>query len=181
VPPIITTLAGATTRWTTIVEHALGAEVARGIVKISPGESSFKSTAYDAFKSALLKAPQKIADRKQYLGVTWVAQGFDAIIMDALAIDEAKSTDSAKVAPLMAQIANGVSGATTVHSYAEGVKEIAAGHRVHYVGAGGPMVFNESHNIVTPFEVFRYGGAKAGWGLLPRETLTPEQIKKAMS
>lgn len=179
VPPLVPTAGEITStpNWPSIVQHAFGSLPAN-IVQISPG-GALGGAGYAAYEHALLTAPQKIADRKQYLGQTYTAQYYDGIVLDMLAIDEANSTDSAKVAPLIEQISNGVPGATTVNTYAEGAKAIAAGHRVHYVGTAGAMTFNKYHNIVTPSEILRYEGAKAGWVALPQDNITAQQIAKA--
>ena len=176
-PPIIATQGevASSTQWPQLVQHAIGAAAAQRIVQVGTG-GSLNSAGYAAFKNALLTAPEKIVDRKQYLGLQYAAQGSDAVVIDALAIDEAKSTDSSKVAPLISQIANGVPGAVTVSTYAQAIKEIAAGRRIHYVGGGGPVLLNRYHSILSPFTILRWEGPKAGWVQLPGDTIAPAQL-----
>ena len=179
VPPIIATegAVASSTNWPALVTKAIGAAAAQHITQVATG-GSLNSAGYAAFKHALLTSPEKIVNRGQYLGLQYVAQGSDAVVIDALAIDEAKSTNSSKVAPLIYQIANGVPGAVTVSTYAQGVKAIAAGHRIRYVGGGGPILLNTHHNIVSPFTILRWEGPKAGWVLVPGDTITPTQLTK---
>jgi len=178
-PPIITTqgAVASSTNWPQLVTKAIGVAAAERIVQISTG-GALNPAGYAAYKHALLTAPEKIVDRRQYLDNWAPAEGEDAVVVDALAIDEAKSTNSSKVAPLILRIANGVPGAVTVNNYAEGVKEIAAGHQIRYVGAGGSTTINQYHNIVTPFSLFRWAGPKAGWVVIPGDTLTAAQLTK---
>jgi ABC-type branched-subunit amino acid transport system substrate-binding protein len=177
--PLITTAGevDAIPNWIQLVSHALGASGLKNVVQLAPG-GALNPAGYPTLRHALLTAPQSIVNRKQYLGLGYIATGFDAVILDGLAIDEAKSTDPAKVAPLIAQIANGTPGAVTVNTYPQGAKAIAQGHKVHYVGAGGAMLFNRWHNLVESFQALRYDGPKAGWVAMPGKTITQQEIAK---
>jgi len=178
-PPLVPTVSEviSTTNWIHLVSHALGASALKNVVELSPG-GALNPAGYPTLQHALLTAPENIVNRKQYLGLSYFATGFDAVILDGLAIDEAKSTDSAKVAPLIAQIANGTPGAVTVSTYPQGAKAIAQGHKVHYVGAGGAMLFNRWHNLVAPFEALRYKGPKAQWVAVPGKAISVQEIAK---
>ncbi|HET9720217.1 MAG TPA: hypothetical protein VFP55_09080, partial [Solirubrobacteraceae bacterium] len=48
------------------------------------------------------------------------------------------------------------SGATVVHTYAQGKAALAAGKRIQYVGATGPVIFNQWHNAGNQFAIERY-------------------------
>jgi hypothetical protein len=50
-----------------------------------------------------------------------------------------------------------------VHSYAQGVKELKAGHQIYYQGVTGPIAFNKYHNSTGEFASFAFtpsGGVK---------------------
>jgi ABC-type branched-subunit amino acid transport system substrate-binding protein len=179
IPPIIATQGevDSATNWPQLVTKAIGQSAASRMVEIAAGAGT-NPAGYGVFKHSLMTAPEKIVDRSQYLGSWSAASGSDAIAVLSLAIDQTKSTDSQKIAPVIYKMVNGVPGAVVVHNYAQGLKEIAAGHQIRYVGASGAQTLNQYHNTVTPFELLRWGGSKAGWVPLPGDTLTAAEIAK---
>lgn len=179
IPPIIATQGevDSATNWPQLVTKAIGVAAAHRMVEIAAG-GGIDPVGYATVKHSLLTAPEKIVDRQQYIGSWSAASGCDAVAIMALAIDQTKSTDPSKLAPVIDRIANGVPGAVVVHNYAQGRKEIAAGHQIRFVGGAGPLTFNKYHNLVVPFQLLRWEGTKAGWVPLPKDTLTPAAILK---
>jgi ABC-type branched-subunit amino acid transport system substrate-binding protein len=78
---------------------------------------------------------------------------YDATILLALAIDQAKSTNGAAIAAAIAKVSS--PPGTTVTDYAAGLKAIQAGTEINYDGASGPMDFDAHHNVYGPFEAVR--------------------------
>ena len=68
----------------------------------------------------------------------------------------ANSTDTAKWKPWIATIGNGVAGAVTVSSFAQGVAELKAGKQIRYVGPGGPTSFDAYHDSPGIFQIDTY-------------------------
>jgi branched-chain amino acid transport system substrate-binding protein len=80
---------------------------------------------------------------------------YDATIDLALAIDAAKSTDSAPVLAAIPQVSNPDGDAVT--SYGAGLAGLAAGKKINFEGASGPMDFNAHHNVFGPFDAVQAG------------------------
>jgi hypothetical protein len=72
---------------------------------------------------------------------------YDQIIVVALAADAAGDVSGESIRNNLAKVA-GPPG-TEVHSYAEGAKELAAGNDIDYVGASGPIDFNQFGNVIS--------------------------------
>lgn len=177
IPPIIATQGevDSATNWPQLVTKAIGASAASQMVEIAAG-AGLDPAGYGVFKHSLMTAPEKIVQRAQYLQSWSAASGSDAVNMMALAMTETKSTEASKLAPVIFKITNGVPGAVVVHNYAQGLKEVKAGHQIRYVGASGPQTLNQYHNTVTPFQMLRWKGGKAGWVPIPGDTLTTAEL-----
>jgi len=74
----------------------------------------------------------------------------------ALAMLAAKSTTPAVFNKDVVTVTAPGSGKTVVTSFAAGKAALAAGKQIQYVGAGGPIAFNQSHNSTGAFEAAKY-------------------------
>ena len=81
---------------------------------------------------------------------------YDGMNLAALAMVAAHSTDTAKWQPYLISIGDGVPGAVTVNSFAQGVKELNAGKKIRYVGPGGPTSFDAFHDSPGIFQIDTY-------------------------
>jgi hypothetical protein len=81
---------------------------------------------------------------------------YDAVNIMALAMLAAKSTSPAVFNKDVMTVTDPGPGKTVVTSFAAGKAALAAGKQVQYVGAGGPIVFNKSHNSTGAFEAAKY-------------------------
>jgi branched-chain amino acid transport system substrate-binding protein len=77
---------------------------------------------------------------------------YDAVNVMALAMLAAKSTSPAVFNKDVMTVTAPGSGKTVVTSFAAGKAALAAGKQIQYVGAGGPIVFNQWHNSTGAFE-----------------------------
>ncbi len=176
--PIITTSRAIESDWINAVLKVIGpAAFEKYVVAVSFNVPT-EGPGYAAFVHDLNTAPQSISERSQYLTDPFAQWNYDGIVMSALAVLQAKSTDSTKWAPYVAQIANGTPGAVVVHTFPEGRAAILAGKHIHYVGASGQLVITPSHNNAAPFAGFVYSGKGTGpASLLPTGgTITPQQL-----
>jgi ABC-type branched-subunit amino acid transport system substrate-binding protein len=82
----------------------------------------------------------------QWLNNSFVEADYDALILTALAMDAAKSTNPVVADPWLAKITTAGSGKTVVYTYAEGLAALKAGKQIQYVGASGPIAFDKWHN-----------------------------------
>jgi ABC-type branched-subunit amino acid transport system substrate-binding protein len=109
---------------------------------------SLSGAGYDEFKTQLTAADAKFSGSKAltYQGKSPTVHLYDGIILTALAMVAAKSKDPAVYDPKIFDIANGVSGATVVGTFKDGVAALNAGKSIRYVGAAGENNFNQWNN-----------------------------------
>ena len=117
--------------------------------------------AYDAFSQALLAVKGKVNGAQTgnfttYFTAPGAVHLYDGINLAALAMVAAHSTDTATWKPWIATIGNGVPGAVTVSSFAQGVAELKAGNHIRYVGPGGPTSFDAYHDSPGIFQIDTY-------------------------
>jgi len=136
--------------WVQAVERAIGAanmgKYYAGVQIINPSGGE----AWNVYKAALLKAPVK--NPSQYLRDPYTQTDYDGVIEMALAMWESKSTNPAVFNRYILKVVSPSSGAVIVHTYAEGVRAIKAGHTIQYVGSAGPTIYNQFHNATMPWE-----------------------------
>ncbi len=109
---------------------------------------SLQGTGYDEFVTQLTAADAKFSGSNAltYKGKSPTVHLYDGIIMTALAMVAANSADRAVYNPKIIDIANGVSGATVVSTFKDGVAALKAGKAIRYVGAAGENNFNQYNN-----------------------------------
>ena len=106
---------------------------------------------WKTFSQALQDSPQKVPDVSQYLKDPFTLSYYDAANLVALAMDASHSTKpSAFNADIMGLTEAGA-GKTVVHDFAAGAKALAAGDKIQYVGALGPLQLDKYHNIAADF------------------------------
>lgn len=108
---------------------------------------------YDAYKTAL---SQTSLDPTNYLQNPNALRQYDSVVIAALAMVEAKSTIAAEYNKYIVGLANGETGAVDVTTFADGVKELAAGKKIHYVAAGGPIKLDAAHNNSGTYNLVGY-------------------------
>ncbi len=122
--------------------------------------------AYQAFTQALLAVKGKVAgaqtgDFTTYFTAPGAVHLYDGMNLAALAMVAAGSTETAKWQPFIATIGDGVPGAVTVSSFAQGVAALKAGKKIRYVGPGGPTSFDSYHDSPGIFQIDTYTAAGA--------------------
>jgi branched-chain amino acid transport system substrate-binding protein len=124
---------------------AIGASVAKtsllsvqGTTSAGPGVPPFN----DYYKKLFHKTP-----------ISGANYSYDAIFEFALAIQQAGSTSGPKIDAAIPKVSN--PPGTDVSTWAVALKDLKAGKKVHFVGAGGPAGFNQYHNSVGTFGAFR--------------------------
>jgi hypothetical protein len=81
---------------------------------------------------------------------------YDGIVMTALAMDAVKSVDSKVYNPKIIDVGNGVSGASQVNTYKDGMSALNGGKSVRFIGAGGATKFDKWNNSNTGYIVAKY-------------------------
>jgi branched-chain amino acid transport system substrate-binding protein len=135
---------------------------------------TFSGPAYDEFLTNLNAAASTFPDAPTYKQRGATLHLYDGIIMTALAMVATNSKDPTVYNPKIKEIANGVSGATVVHTYKEGVDALKAGKSIRFVGAGGENNFDQYNNSGSGYILVKYDSSG---GEVPVAELTPEQTK----
>lgn len=117
---------------------------------------SFSGPGYDEFKTNLDAVASQFPAAPTYSQRGATLHLYDGIMQAALAMDETKSTDPTVYNPVIRDVGNGVTGATTVNTYAAGVAAIKNGQKVRWVGAGGMTNYNQYNNSQQGYILVRY-------------------------
>jgi len=149
--PFVGTSATIDPTWFQQVRDAIGVDV---LVKDYAGVDlgyTFSGPAYQEFITNLNAAASTFADAPKYKQRGSTLHLYDGIIMTALAMVATNSNDPTVYNPKVKDIANGVSGATVVNTYADGVAALKAGKSIRFVGAGGENTFDQYNNSVSGY------------------------------
>jgi ABC-type branched-subunit amino acid transport system substrate-binding protein len=101
---------------------------------------------YDEFVTQLTAAEATDKGALGYKGKSPTVHLYDGIILTALAMVAANSSDPKVYNSKIIDIANGVSGAAVVSTFKDGVAQLKAGKSIRYVGAAGENNFNQYNN-----------------------------------
>lgn len=135
---------------------------------------SFSGPAYTEFLTNLNAASSQFADAPKYKQRGSTLHLYDGIIMTALAMVATNSSDPKVYNSKIKEIANGVSGATVVNTYKDGVAALKAGKSIRFVGAGGENNFDQYNNSVSGYILVKYD---AQGNEVRVAQLTPDQTK----
>ena len=172
--PFIGTSATIDPAWFTDVKNAIGVnDLVQNYHGVDLGYS-FSGTAYDEFNANLQAAASTFPDAPKYKQRGSTLHLYDGIIMTALAMVATNSKDPTVYNPKIKQIANGVSGATVVNTYKQGLDALHAGKSIRYVGAGGQNNFDQYNNSQSGYILVQYD---AQGNEVQVAALTPQQTK----
>ncbi|MHB8499738.1 MAG: ABC transporter substrate-binding protein [Candidatus Acidiferrales bacterium] len=105
--------------------------------------------AYQAFADAYTAKYGKSAADQDLMDLA--SNAYDDMILVALAIVQSHSATGEAINSALREVAN--PPGTKVSTFADGVKEIAAGHKINYEGASGPCDFDSSGTTTSPYEI----------------------------
>jgi neutral amino acid transport system substrate-binding protein len=111
-----------------------------------------------SFKSTLTKwyAKNENGAKLGYFG--YAAESYDAVMIMALAADEAKSSDSASIQPNILPV-TGSAGGTVCKTYAACLADIKKGKKIHYEGLSGIGALNAGHDPSSGYiSIYQYVG-----------------------
>lgn len=144
--PFVGTAATIDPTWFQQVRDAIGVDT---LVKYYAGVDlgyTFSGPAYSEFLTNLNAATSQFADAAKYKQRGSTLHLYDGIIMTALAMVASNSDKPTDYNAKIREIANGVPGATDVHTYKEGLAALKAGKSIRFVGAGGQNNFDKYNN-----------------------------------
>lgn len=159
--PVVGTQPTVQPPWAVAVGGAIGKD---NLASIYAGAQPYAPTsgpAYDVENNELLASGSDIDNPSQWSGDPYTMTDYDAVIIMALAMIMAKTPDPSFYNQYIPQVVADSPGATEVHSYQEGKDALAAGKKIHYVGAGGAVVLDKWHNSNGAFEIVGYSAADA--------------------
>jgi len=159
--PIIGTSAAISPAFYQAAARAVGASAFAANFHADNLVTATSGPAYQAFSKALLAVKGKVANAQTgnfstYFTAPGAVHLYDGINLAALAMTQAKSTDTAKWRPLITTIGDGVPGATVVNSFAQGVAALKAGKKIRYIGPGGPTNFDAFHDSAGIVQIDTY-------------------------
>jgi hypothetical protein len=108
--------------------------------------------AWSIYNNALLASSSSVPKPSQWSSDPYSMTYYDAVNLMALGMLAAKSTKTSDYATGIVKLTKASPGAVTVNSFAEGKRALAAGKQIRYVGAGGPIAFDQWHNSSGAYE-----------------------------
>jgi ABC-type branched-subunit amino acid transport system substrate-binding protein len=158
--PVIGTEVTLQAPWLKAVTGAITpATVASSFVGLQPYAPT-TGPAWETFNAALMADASKVPDPSQWSSDPYSMTYYDAVVIMALAMTAAKSTDPSVWNDYVLKVTTASASATVVTNYADGKTALAAGKQIQFVGAGGPVAFNQWHNSTGAFEVAAYVNGK---------------------
>jgi len=154
--PIVGTQANAQPDWLKAVSNSIGREV---LAKVFAGVQPYaapQGRPWEIFNDALLAAGSDVPNPGQWSSDPYAIANYDAVTIAALAMVEAGTTDPAFFNRFIKGVTDGGTNDVVVHSYEEGIKALAAGHNIQYVGPSGPIVFDRWHNVAGGYSIVAY-------------------------
>ena len=161
--PIIGTEPTYTSQWQSAVGAAIGkANLAANYVALEPYTPP-TGPGYQVFKPALLGDGSQIPNPAQWAIDPYSMTDYDGVTIMALAMLKAHSTNPRVYNSAVMSVTEPGPGKTVVYSFAQGKQALAKGRSIQYIGAGGPVVFNQWHNNTERFSAVGYtssGGSR---------------------
>lgn len=153
--PVIGTEVTLQAPWLKAVRGAIGSQsMATSFTGMQPYAPP-TGPAWEAFNSALLASASQVPNPSQWSTDPYSMTYYDGVVVMALAMIEAKSTDPSVFNAYITKVTAPGTGKTVVNTFAQGEQALKAGKQIQYVGAGGPIVFNQWHNSTGAFEAAR--------------------------
>jgi ABC-type branched-subunit amino acid transport system substrate-binding protein len=157
--PFLVTQRATQGDWAPAVLPAIGAQsMGSAITAVAPALHATGS-AFASFQAGMNAINANPFQKKNPI----VAATYDGVIAFALAMDAAKSTDSATYVRYINKVTSSGSGVTVVTTYGAGVAALKAGKTIQYVGASGLMAFNSYNTANRSYAVWTFNPAAHSW------------------
>lgn len=153
--------------WIKAVTGAIGASGLSSFTAFEAATPAATQPGWQTFSHALSATSSQVSDSKQYLHDPFTLSYYDASNLVALAMLEAHSTKPADFDKDIMGLTQPGAGKTVVNNFAAGKKALAAGKKIQYVGALGPIALDKYHNIATPFIALTEGANPKQIGTVP--------------
>lgn len=153
--PILASNSALQSSWYGPVRGAIGqSDVSKYVTAIALG-SPTASAGLAAFENGVQHAKGVQKPFSQWYSNPIGFALYDGVIVQALAMDAAHSTDPAKYNNYVLDVTAPGAGKVIVNTYAQGKQALSQGKKIQYVGASGPILFNKWHNSFGNFAAAR--------------------------
>ena len=132
------------------VIEQIGADNLRGKISITTSASDFDDSSYQMFAAEYSKGG---GDPKS----PYVAHGYDAAFLMALAIEKAGSADRGKIGKALRAVASGPGEVIRPGEWKKAKAALAAGRDVNYEGASGNVDFDKNGDVGALYSVNTVG------------------------
>jgi ABC-type branched-subunit amino acid transport system substrate-binding protein len=154
--PVIGSSGTVDPTWFQAVSAAIGTDTLVASYQANNEPTTFSGAGYQEFKSNLLASRSQFADAPKYVTHPATLHLYDGVVMTALAMVAAKSTDRPAYNPWIVKVGNGSKGATEVSTFKDGLQALNNGKAIRLIGAGGTTNFNQYNNSQGGYDVVRY-------------------------
>jgi branched-chain amino acid transport system substrate-binding protein len=157
--PLIGTSATISPDWFKSVSAAVGGGTLATSFSADNLVVETSGPAFQAFSKAIDAEKGKVGSTgnfSTYLTAPGAVHLYDGINLAGLAMLASKSTSPTVFAPFIQKIGDGVPGAQTVYSFAQGAAALKSGKQIRYEGPGGPTSFDAYHDSTGIFQVDNY-------------------------
>jgi ABC-type branched-subunit amino acid transport system substrate-binding protein len=129
------------------VVQNVGAPYLKNTYGTAPGsrDSNAKTRFLEAYTARFGEKPPK----------PYIDNAYDAIVVIALAIHQAKSSDPKAIREAIAQVANPPGEAIEPGEFEKAFQLIGQGKKINYRGASGEIDFDQYGDVVSPIEVWK--------------------------
>jgi ABC-type branched-subunit amino acid transport system substrate-binding protein len=170
--PVIETNASVGTNFSSVMEHAIGkASYAKYFRDVGPYTPA-TGPGWAAYARGLMASAAQVPKPAQYKDQSYPMTNYDGVNLMALAMLAAKSTSPSVYDNYILSLGQPGQGKVTVHTFAEGKAELAAGHHIYYDGASGPVTFTRYHNSSGGFDCEIQADNYRVCGVLPSAEVT---------
>lgn len=159
--------------WYKAVSGAVGAST---LAKYYEGVEQYAPSSGPAWTywNSALAADKGVQKPEQYNSSPFSESYYDSINMLSLAMIMAKSTKGSVYNRYIPKIVDPNPKATIVHNFVEGEAALKQGKSFRYIGAVGPISFNQYHNSSGEFAAVRF--TSSGAASKPIEIMQPQQL-----
>ena len=134
----------------TAVIEQIGADALRDHLFVTLPGADTANPSYQAFATEFAKSG------KDPTG-PFIANGYDATFLIALAIEKAGAADRAKIGEALRAVANPPGIVIRPGEWSEAKEAIAAGDDINYEGASGPVDFDENGDVAGIYQLYTVG------------------------
>ena len=164
--PFVMTQRATQPDWAQAVGPAIGGpNLQKYVTAVAPNLVG-EGVAYAAFQTSMDAIGANPFQKKN----AFVAATYDGVIAFALAMQMSKSTNPSVYVQYIDKVTQNDPNATVVATYAQGVQALAAGKTIQYVGASGPMIFNQYNTAQRDYASWTHIAASQSWvsnGVIP--------------